>query len=318
MTFRAAGHPLDQELNERPKSMPLVQRLVRAIRHDRNQVLVRTSETVFECSTHQYLNSQYSKGDDIIPICCLFSLLAYAPDSRAIELHKIEKYVVIPDEWEEIKDLPDMNELYKKATGKKTYNGLKYRIYVNQSSKTLVVAFRGSTRRMGDWIANARWFTQLNPFHDDHYDVLHAGIDDLLDAAFKKIDADNPDEFHVVSTGHSLGGGLATFAGYSAERIDDVVAINASPVTGYFSVPVGQRSKNKTNLNIYRLFEHGEVLAYFRLPLRLFYPLSSMHPKITEARFNFGIRKSFITDHSLPLFADAIWRARFQRSAYDY
>ncbi|MBC7774540.1 MAG: hypothetical protein H7246_03810, partial [Phycisphaerae bacterium] len=37
---------------------------------------------------------------------------------------------------------------------------------------------------------------------------------------------------------------------------------------------------------IYRVYEHGEVLAYIRLLMKLLFPISSANPQIMEARFN--------------------------------
>ena len=87
-----------------------------------------------------------------------------------------------------------------------------------------------------------------------------------------------------------------------------MIAINSSPVTGYYDVPAGRRARNKKNLLITRIFEHGEILAFARYPLRFFYKLSKKNPEIIEARFNFGINKSAMLEHSLKEFTEAIWK----------
>jgi len=48
----------------------------------------------------------------------------------------------------------------------------------------------------------------------------------------------------------------------------------------------------------------------------MFYPLSRKDPAILEARFNFGIRKSSIKEHSLLEFADAIWETKYSESIF--
>jgi len=156
----------------------------------------------------------------------------------------------------------------------------------------------------------------VNPFHDDHYNVIQDQIHNLIDFSCKDLDSNNQDGIRIITTGHSLGGGLASNAAYASAKISEVVAINTSPVTGFYNIPVGQRIRQKRNIHIARIFEHGEILAYFRLPLRLLYPLSKKDPAIIEARFNFGIRKLPFKEHSLLEFADAIWETKHGKSIF--
>jgi len=227
-----------------------------------------------------------------------------------------EKKLIVPENWEEITELPDINATYKAETGRKTYAGLTYRIFKNTTNRTLIIAFRGSTANIGDWLTNIRWVTRVNPFHDDHYNVIQDQIHNLINFACKDLDSNNQDDIRIITTGHSLGGGLASNAAYSSAIIKEVVAINTSPVTGFYNIPVGQRIRQKKNIHIARIFEHGEILAFFRLPLRVLYRLSKKDPAIIEARFNFGIRKSSIKEHSLLEFADAIWKTKYGNSIF--
>lgn len=106
----------------------------------------------------------------------------------------------------------------------------------------------------------------------------------------------------IFAAGHSLGGGLAQHAGYSAYGISDVYAFNPSPVTGFYSIEAHVREKIVKNLRVLRMYEHGEVLAYCRLVLRPFYPLSYRDPSIVEIRFNFGTGDA-VSEHSMTMFA---------------
>lgn len=39
-------------------------------------------------------------------------------------------------------------------------------------------------------------------------------------------------------------------------------------------------------MKIYRVYEHGEILAYLRLLFKALYPVTSKDPKIVEIRYN--------------------------------
>ena len=51
-------------------------------------------------------------------------------------------------------------------------------------------------------------------------------------------------------------------------------------------------------LIIYRIYEHGELLAYVRLMMKLIFPISHANPQIMEARFNF-VGKNPISQHNM-------------------
>ena len=133
-----------------------------------------------------------------------------------------------------------------------------------------------------DWQANLRWFLRFIPGYEDQYtitakavaqefhDYLYAHPDryQISDNVTALKDATG-DPIRIVSTGHSLGGGLAQHFAYNFKqssaaatgpRVAAVYAFDPSPVTGWFSSPDPPRSHNATDLQIYRIFEHGEVL----------------------------------------------------------
>ena len=99
----------------------------------------------------------------------------------------------------------------------------------------------------------------------------------------------------IITTGHSLGGGLAQHFAYAFKQpdssthgptVNEVFAYDPSPVTGWFSVKDPPRTYNATGLAIHRIFEHGEILAYIRLlTSRLF--ISRVNPAIWQYRYNF-------------------------------
>ena len=305
-------------MTQNTDQLDIVDKIKRMFKQPLNLVLYRSKGEVVEYTVQEFFDKPRHELFRLIPECCLFSALAYVGDAREVERKNSDgetelKTIELPPEWQELTDLADIVALYRERKTRKTYDGLVYRIFFNATDNIMVVAFRGSTKAPGDWLTNARWLTRFNPFHDDHYDVVNDQIDELLISASQVAGSSEP---RIITTGHSLGGGLASQAAYATSRISEVIVINSSPVTGFYGVVPAERKKNKQDMVIARLFEHGEILAIPRLALRAIYRLSHQHPEIVEARFNFGVRKSFvgvlhlyqyITEHSLTRFVDTIW-----------
>jgi len=156
-----------------------------------------------------------------------------------------------------------------------------------------VIAFRGTDgASLPDWMSNLRWFLRLFNFYDQ-YDQVADGMQVLFNTHRELRDCAN-----VTTVGHSLGGGLAQKAAYVHGKVRRVFAFDPSFVTGYYDIERGQREANQTGLKIERIYEHGEVLAYLRLPLRFVYPPSTVNPQIREMRFNLT-KGNIITQHKL-------------------
>ena len=218
---------------------------------------------------------------------------------------------LINTHWERWTDFPS-NALKADAEER----GLYFDIYESRSPtdpKRIVIAFRGTEGTSWlDWRANLRWFTRFIPKFRDQYTVVS---EDLVVEFTEQLIARNlnSDDVELITTGHSLGGGLAQQFAYalkapegsdaSIQPVSYVYAFHPSPVTGWFSVPPEIRDRNAENLRIDRIFEHGEILAYIRLFLSKFYPPSAKAPAIREIRFNFVDSKSTTTNHEIRDFA---------------
>jgi hypothetical protein len=122
-------------------------------------------------------------------------------------------------------------------------------------------------------------------------------------------------EVKLVSVGHSLGGGLAHEFVYALPNKPSVPIItlvydfNTSPVTGYRTVPSAQRDINTKTLEIDRIFEHGEILAYIRLLTSYVIPPSAIDPARSEIRYNFDSSLDGVAKHSMARLACGIVNA---------
>ncbi|MEI2656039.1 MAG: DUF6792 domain-containing protein [Nitrosomonas sp.] len=206
---------------------------------------------------------------------------------------------LIPENWHQDPSLsivPETPSFHYKV------KGMEHQVWINTSSGTPVeifIVFRGTDfNQLGDWLSNFRWITRLIPFLWDQYDQTRDIIPDLV----KNIREKYGNDVSIKTTGHSLGGGLAQQAAYMSEHIDTVYAFNPSSVTGYYSIDKSVREANEKNMTIYRIYEHGEILAYLRLLMKSLYPISDSDPKIVEIRYNL-VTGSMISQHSMKDFA---------------
>lgn len=191
-----------------------------------------------------------------------------------------------------------------------SWRGLRFSVYFRDEGEarpvTVGVAFRGTDfTSWTDWHSNLRWVLPGR----DQYDVVAE--------ATKSVIADSKAEiarrlgravtdWHIVATGHSLGGGLAQLFAYKSDEVRGAVVFDPSPVTGFHSCV----SDDEVNCNvpIWRVYERKEVLAYLRAFTRLFYPLSE---NITELEFDL-LGGNVVANHSMPRFYSQL-RTEVQR-----
>jgi hypothetical protein len=81
------------------------------------------------------------------------------------------------------------------------------------------------------------------------------------------------------------------------------LAFNLSPVTGFYSVKEGLRDGNSELLNIDRIYERGEILAFFRALTNLIYPPSATKPAIRQVRYSLFYTLNPFAGHSMAEFA---------------
>jgi hypothetical protein len=111
----------------------------------------------------------------------------------------------------------------------------------------------------------------------------------------------------IVSTGHSLGGGLAQFVALATKsggpRIAKVFAFDSSPVTGAHLVDKRLREENAVGLTVDHVYESGEVLSLARRLAQEYPPLKSRCNPLVRSVEVKAARGSATGLHGIPLLA---------------
>jgi pimeloyl-ACP methyl ester carboxylesterase len=194
------------------------------------------------------------------------------------------------------------------------------------SRPAVAVAFGGTVFNNGmDWRANLRWF--LPGRNDEYTQVVRTFAPAFVQEFERRLKSEGGQYLsnsELFATGHSLGGGLAQQFAYSlpltpsVARVHTVYAFDPSPVTGFYSVPVKLRDKNKWELFIDRIYERGEILALARSLTSLVYKPSKQHATIRGVRYSLFHNWNPIADHSIFKLAAKLESARSrQRGQFD-
>jgi pimeloyl-ACP methyl ester carboxylesterase len=165
-------------------------------------------------------------------------------------------------------------------------DGLGVQIWARKGAKCpeVVIAFRGTVGGdKGDWESNFHWILRAFPIYDQ-YEQVRDHISDFI-GRIERDPCYRAGRTQITAVGHSLGGGLAQLAAYSDRRIRRVYGFDPSMVTGFYSVDPQGRDRNVKGLRMERIYEFGEVLAYGRLIMLHYIPLSPCNPRVVSVRF---------------------------------
>ena len=190
--------------------------------------------------------------------------------------------------------------------------GLYFEIWSNHKSQPAqhIIAFRGTNfGQLSDWANNFRWFRRINTLRKpDQYDTARELCRVWLE---KNVPRGSRDR--IITTGHSLGGGLAQYIFYSrAPQIDQAIVFDPSPVTGFHDREIQAGAAAAVDMEyrpsfvsyrIIRAYEDGEILQYVR---NAFDPFVPDDPLIKHIEFKSKHRSNTISQHSMSMLATTI------------
>lgn len=179
-------------------------------------------------------------------------------------------------DWTQWKELPSLKphavEAYPDAAQAMREVHLRAEVWSNEKTRQVVVAFGGTAASsVDDWEANLRWTLALFGPKDEYTVLTDTFVPTFVQEYQRRENEPNwawLKDASVISTGHSLGGGLSQRFAYSLQAksgvpsVKEVYAFDPSPVSGKRSSP--DFAEQAHGLTIYRIYNRGEVLASLR------------------------------------------------------
>jgi hypothetical protein len=207
----------------------------------------------------------------------VMSAAVYIDAPRNAPLGDLQKAQLPPlNDWTEDVDVPRSTAI----PGQRQTPDLTYRLWLNDrvAPTVAVLVFRGTHIR-ADWYSNLRWFDSWVPGVEDHYEQTQRITPEII----RHIRSRYPGPLKIFAAGHSLGGGLAQTAAYTAcGEITGVFAFDSSPVTKHRAA--NQCASEQAPKAFYRVFEQSEILSYARFLVRLVLGLRAADPHIEEIK----------------------------------
>jgi len=231
------------------------------------------------------------------------------------DITKLEEMLVTlePDgqQWARVKEL----EL---TGGCEDDIGLSFHVWQRtlRGQTDVIMAFRGTSGE-GDWLFGNLWGLTRFFLRDNQYKRASEHADRVI----AHYEAKN-ENVRFLTTGHSLGGGLAQHVLYShPTKVLQAIVFAPSSVTGFTDVNENIRleacaCKNElgSEARILRIYESYEILSDLRIFHKLFFPPQR---NIQEVRFAFSESVNQITQHSMIKLATLLYEAAQKKQSSD-
>lgn len=245
-----------------------------------------------KCTVEELISGTNDHLTTLYVDCAILSSNIYKLDKRQATYEDVrndKKDHRFKTDWSELENL----KIDKVGNIKGSKLGVE--IWQNEKNKYIAIVFRGTVKGLNSWIANLHWLYRFLPIKDQ-YDEIKKLIPEII-CNIEKID----NGYTIITTGHSLGGGLAQHANYLHETIKYSFVFNSSPVTGWSDINSNDREKNTKGSRIYRLYERGEILQFLRFFMKigyLFSPRPNQNPYFVEHRLNLT-KTGVISSHNM-------------------
>jgi pimeloyl-ACP methyl ester carboxylesterase len=222
--------------------------------------------------------------------------------------------------WEnatEKSSIDDANDVYLRC---EDTTGLMYYVWERRTERqtSVVVAFRGTSGGIGDWIyGNLWWITRTLPM-DNQYLKARGYMAKVIDHYERDAVKEGRQAPRIVVTGHSLGGGLAQHMLYMfPDKIEQVIVFDSSPVTASHDVShVAETNKELflgSEARIERVYLDYELLGLTRFPHKVFL---GVPPYVQEVRFNLEGAWKPVSLHGMDRMANELYERSDGHIAY--
>ena len=209
--------------------------------------------------------------------------------------------------------------------------GLMFHVWQrNDGKQTYVsVAFRG-TSGDGDWThANLWWLTRFFS-SDNQYSRARRHMQEIINTFDERAAASGDPKPRFVTTGHSLGGGLAQHMLYAfPNRVEQAIVFDPTAVTAFADVDrdrqIAACSCSTADLSelgvdhgaearILRVYETDEILVNLRFFHKLFF---APERHVQEVRFPINESRNAVTKHSMQILAHELFVTAGDQRRYD-
>ena len=183
--------------------------------------------------------------------------------------------------------------------------GLMFHVWERrQNDRTEVaISFRGTSGN-GDWIYGNLWPLTHLLQPDNQLTRAASRITDIIAHYDSKTAAAREQPAKIISTGHSLGGGLAQHVLYAnPNRVEQAIVFDPSSITGFTSLDAERQIAGcsclpslGTEARIIRVYQTYEILTNLRIIHKTFFP-PERH--VQEVRFHFDSSLNMLTRHGM-------------------